>query len=125
MVGVVQKARSPVKLNTKTEKGKTMEKAPTLEELRIEREKLDKQIAAIEVEEKRKVLAQVRELVSKAGLTAEDIFGHAKKGKSASSSPAKYRHPDNPALTWTGVGRKPKWLTNALAGGKTLEAFAI
>lgn len=102
-----------------------MEKAPTLEELRIEREKLDKQIAAIEVEEKKKILAQVRELVSRAGLTAEDIFGHARKGKTASASPAKYRHPDNPGLTWTGTGRKPKWLTEALASGKTLEAFAI
>lgn len=102
-----------------------MEKAPTLEELRIERERLDKQIAAIEVEEKRKVLAEVRELVKRAGLSAEDIFGHAKKGKKASSSPAKYQHPDNPGLTWTGTGRKPKWLTEAIAGGKPLEAFTI
>lgn len=101
-----------------------MEKVPTLEELRIEREKLDKQIAAIEVEEKRKVLAEVRELVKRAGLTAEDIFGHAKKGKAAGSSPAKYRHPDNASLTWTGTGRKPKWLTEALASGKTLESLA-
>lgn len=102
-----------------------MEKAPTLEELRIEREKLDKQIAAIEVEEKRKVLAQVRELVSKAGLTVEDVFGHGgKKAKrQGPAAPAKYRHPDG--RTWTGIGRKPTWISEALASGKTLESFAV
>lgn len=102
-----------------------MEKTQTLEELRIEREKLDKQIAAIETEEKRRILAQVRELVGKAGLSAEDIFGHGKKGKRTSASPVKYQHPDDPSLTWSGVGRKPKWLTDAVASGKTLDAFAV
>lgn len=106
-----------------------MEKAPTLEELRIEREKLDKQIAAIEVEEKRKILAQVHELVNKAGLTVEDVFGHGgNKNKAiriakAVPAPAKYRHPDG--RTWTGIGRKPAWITEALASGKPLESFAI
>lgn len=99
--------------------------AKTLEELRIERESLDKKIAAIEIEEKRKVIAQVREQVRNSGLTVDDVFGHVKKGKRVAVSPAKYRHPDNPGLTWTGVGRKPKWLTEALAGGKTLDAFAV
>lgn len=98
---------------------------PTLDELKSEREKLDKQIALIEVEERKKVIAQVRELVNKTGLTADEIFGHAKKAKRAAVGAVKYQHPDNPALTWTGVGRKPKWLTNEIAGGKALASFAV
>ncbi|WP_199258266.1 H-NS histone family protein [Paracoccus binzhouensis] len=38
---------------------------------------------------------------------------------------AKYRHPENPALTWSGRGRKPGWIADALAAGKPLEDFAI
>lgn len=106
-------------------KGEVMEKSQTLEELRIEREKLDRQIAAIEIEEKRKVLDQVRELVKQAGLTMDDVFGRAKKSKRPEAGPAKYQHPDNPALTWAGVGRKPNWLTTELANGKTLDSFAV
>lgn len=102
-----------------------MEKVPTLEELRIEREKLDKQIAAIESEEKQKALAHVRELVKKAGLTMDEVFGHAKQSKRAESGPAKYQHPDNPGLIWAGVGRKPNWLTTELEAGKTLDSFAV
>lgn len=37
----------------------------------------------------------------------------------------KYRNPSNEEETWTGRGRKPTWLVNALAEGKELEDFAI
>jgi DNA-binding protein H-NS len=35
----------------------------------------------------------------------------------------KYRGPDGQA--WSGVGRKPIWVTEALAAGRTLEDFAV
>ena len=38
---------------------------------------------------------------------------------------AKYRHPENAALTWTGRGRKPRWVTDHLAKGGALDALAI
>ncbi len=38
---------------------------------------------------------------------------------------AKYRHPENPALTWSGRGRKPQWFVEALAAGKTASGLAI
>ena len=37
----------------------------------------------------------------------------------------KYRNPNNSEETWTGRGRKPTWLVNALDQGKSLEDFAI
>jgi DNA-binding protein H-NS len=37
----------------------------------------------------------------------------------------KYRNPENPAETWAGRGLKPRWLTTAMKGGKSLEDFAI
>lgn len=38
---------------------------------------------------------------------------------------ARYRHPDEPSLTWTGRGRKPVWVAEWLAGGGTLEDLEI
>jgi DNA-binding protein H-NS len=32
----------------------------------------------------------------------------------------KYRHPDNPDLTWSGRGRKPGCIAEALETGKSL-----
>jgi DNA-binding protein H-NS len=37
----------------------------------------------------------------------------------------KYRNPDNPAQTWSGTGRKPTWLVEALSSGQSLEDFAV
>ena len=37
----------------------------------------------------------------------------------------KYRNTDNSQETWTGRGRKPTWLVEALSAGKNLEDFAI
>ena len=37
----------------------------------------------------------------------------------------KYRNPKNSEETWTGRGRKPTWLVNALDQGQSLEDFAI
>ena len=39
--------------------------------------------------------------------------------------PPKYRNPDNPAETWAGRGRKPKWVEEKLAHGATLEDLLI
>jgi DNA-binding protein H-NS len=37
----------------------------------------------------------------------------------------KYRNPENPGETWSGRGRKPKWVEMALAHDRTLEDLAI
>jgi DNA-binding protein H-NS len=37
----------------------------------------------------------------------------------------KYRNPGNPAESWTGRGRKPRWVQAALAEGQSLSDFAI
>jgi DNA-binding protein H-NS len=36
-----------------------------------------------------------------------------------------YRNPSNSAETWTGNGRQPKWVRDALARGARLEELAI
>ncbi|WP_425074697.1 H-NS family nucleoid-associated regulatory protein [Sagittula sp. S175] len=38
---------------------------------------------------------------------------------------AKYRNPENPALTWSGRGRKPLWFVEELEEGKTASDLAI
>jgi DNA-binding protein H-NS len=37
----------------------------------------------------------------------------------------KYRHPQDPTLTWTGRGGKPQWVRDYLAAGGTMEELAI
>jgi DNA-binding protein H-NS len=37
----------------------------------------------------------------------------------------KYRHPEDSALTWSGRGRKPRWVVEFLAKGGKIESLAI
>lgn len=37
----------------------------------------------------------------------------------------KYQNPNEPSETWTGRGKRPRWLTAALKMGHTIEDFVI
>ena len=48
------------------------------------------------------------------------------KGKLGKSAPVvRFRDPEDSSRTWTGRGRKPNWLVEALDSGKPIEHFAI
>ncbi|MGB0966113.1 MAG: H-NS family nucleoid-associated regulatory protein [Litorivicinus sp.] len=72
------------------------------------------------------IVSEIRDKAQAAGLSADDIIkalgGRGNKGKPVA---VKYRDPANPANTWTGRGRKPKWIEAKLAGGATLESLAV
>ena len=47
------------------------------------------------------------------------------KAKPAKTSKPKYAKPGEPSVTWTGKGRRPDWIKEGLAAGKSLADFAI
>ncbi|MEY1660625.1 H-NS histone family protein [Isoalcanivorax beigongshangi] len=78
----------------------------------------------------RNARAEVEAIARKAGITIEELLG-LKAGAQATTktgrrpAPVKFRHPEDPSLTWTGRGKRPNWLAAELANGKALEDFAI
>lgn len=61
------------------------------------------------------------------GFSLDELLGTAPKGKTAKATknPPKYRNPEDPNMTWTGKGRKPNWVNDALAAGKSLDDLSI
>ena len=51
------------------------------------------------------------------------VVGH-KERKKRETKP-KYRHPENPNLTWSGRGKPPTWLAELLDQGRTKDEYAI
>lgn len=83
-----------------------------------------------EAQEKKAILNEVRELAKARGYALEDLVGAgaAAGGEGAGAKrpvAPKYRHPQDPSLTWTGRGRKPAWLVQLLEAGSSLEQVAI
>ena len=87
---------------------------------RIGRAKVEKQSA-----ERVALKQKMADMAKEAGFDLRELLdgrGRGSRGKVA----IKYRDPSNPANTWTGRGRMPRWMTAATKGGKAKkEDFLI
>ena len=96
----------------------------SLEELESLAKDIETEVTNRRVAERERVLQQMRELAASIGATPEQLFGLGGK-ITAKTVPVKYRHPDDPALTWTGRGKRPQWVTEYLAvEGRSIEELA-
>lgn len=69
---------------------------------------------------------EAEELAASLGMSVAEVFGLEKGSKSAGKKVApKYVNPANAAETWTGRGKRPRWLADALASGASLSQFAV
>ena len=100
-------------------------------ELRAKGEKLLAEAEEMRIKELNDVIQDIKEKVKTYGLSAHDLGFSAGGGsrRKRSSGPAVKAAPKYRSLngeTWSGGrGRKPRWVTEALAAGKKLEQFAI
>jgi DNA-binding protein H-NS len=95
----------------------------SIEELQNLARDIEVEVVNRRVMEKERVLNQMRELASSLGMSLEEFL--RQEGISSSQVPVKYRHPDNPTLSWSGRGKRPAWVNEALASGKTLEDLLV
>lgn len=96
-----------------------------LEKIQQQIQELQKKANEIQQQKKSAVIEEVKAKIKAYGLTAKDLgFGAVEKHEDKRSQPVaiKYRDGDN---TWTGRGRKPKWLEEKLASGSKLEDFLV
>lgn len=102
----------------------------SLDDLRKLAKDIPAEIRRREVAERKAVVAEMRALAQARGfdfqeLMAGDGAAPVRRAKKAAGRKAavKYRHPKDASLTWAGRGRKPAWVVEWEASGKTLEAL--
>lgn len=95
----------------------------SLEELKALQKQVAKAIEGYKDRERLKALAELEAKAQEMGFSLSDLLGTKKIRKGAGVT--KYRHPDDAAVTWTGKGRRPAWVNEALAAGKTMADLAI
>ncbi|AUZ67645.1 DNA-binding protein StpA [Citrobacter amalonaticus] len=95
-------------------------------ERREEEEQLQRQRA-----EQQQKINTLLEMMKADGISPEELFSNdaaaIRVGKKRQPRPAKYRYTDlnGESKTWTGQGRTPKPIAQALAAGKSLDDFLI
>jgi DNA-binding protein H-NS len=105
----------------------------TLEKVQARIAKLQAQAEALAAKQSSGVIAKIRDIMEKHGLTTADIEAHiggskrrgrkpgVKAAAQTSASAARYRDPKSGA-TWTGHGRAPAWIASAKDRNKYLIA---
>ena len=98
--------------------------ALSLSELKKIQKDIAKAISTYQDRQKAEARAKVEALARELGYSLAELVGTETKIARV-PAPAKYRHPENPALTWSGRGRKPQWFVEALSASKTAKDMAI
>lgn len=102
----------------------------TYAELKAQGEALLAQAEELRKQEIAGVISDIKAKVKEFGLTADDLgFGSAqptkkKTGRAKTDAQPKYRGP-NGELWAGGLGRKPEWVRDLLAAGKSLDDYLI
>ncbi|MBS8225931.1 H-NS histone family protein [Vannielia litorea] len=89
--------------------------------------KIEAKLNDMDNRDKQAAIASAEAAAKGYGFTLNELVGQPKKKRKDAGKPTspKYKHPDNPAVTWSGRGRKPAWIKEGLESGKSLEEYLI
>lgn len=84
----------------------------------------------LEKKEKEKVdqaYAQLIEVAKSVDMTLDELLAHgtSKKAKPTRKVAPRYRNPKDASQMWTGRGKQPRWVVEALASGKKITDLEI
>lgn len=105
----------------------------SLEQLIAQRDDLERKIREAQSAEREAGLAEIKEIMTRLGLTVRDLGGVGlssgaaapRSVKTAKVAP-KYKDPTpGSTQTWSGRGLQPNWVKKAIESGKTLEDLKI
>lgn len=106
----------------------------SLNELESIQKKVNREIQKRRSKAQEEGLRKIKLIAAEYGLTSNELKGisstkisAARKKTATKRGPVapKYRDPSNAQNTWTGRGRKPKWVEAFLNGGGRLEQITI
>ena len=93
------------------------------EELEQLKKDVDKALKTVDARQKAEAKRAAEQAAREYGFSLDELVaGQTGKGN---KGVAKYANPADPTQTWTGRGRKPNWVNDALAAGKSLDDLAI
>ncbi|TYB90239.1 H-NS family nucleoid-associated regulatory protein [Oceaniovalibus sp. ACAM 378] len=95
-------------------------------ELLSMRDAVEAALETLETRRKSEARKAAAAIAAEHGFDLEELLSAEKKTKKkGQKNPPKYRNPADASQTWTGRGRQPGWIKEALADNKSLDAFEI
>jgi DNA-binding protein H-NS len=94
------------------------------EELTALRKSIDTALKIFGERRRRAAMDEVGAVLKKHDMSLADLLSNGKAAKKPMLRAARYRHPENPDVTWSGQGRQPGWFRDAVARGVAKEDMA-
>lgn len=113
---------------------KNVKPEPTLQELLEKKQAIQKALQVQLNKEAQELVKRLKFVAGELGKPVEELIApnkpkakpKAKKSKlKGKKLPILYRNPENKRDSWTGRGRKPKWVEAHIANGGKLEDLAV
>ncbi|GHG88667.1 H-NS histone family protein [Pseudodonghicola xiamenensis] len=88
---------------------------------------VEKALKDAEVRERREALKAAEQAAAEFGFSLSELATDSKMRPVSKQpkTPPKYRNPNNPEETWSGRGRKPRWVHEALTAGADITDLEI
>ena len=92
------------------------------EELLKLKNDIEKALKTLDTRRKAEAKKAADDAARKFGFSLDELVEDGAKG---GKGVPRYANPEDPAQTWTGRGRKPRWVEAALKSGKSLDDLAL
>ena len=96
----------------------------TLQDLIRQRDALNVQIEEMQKALRAEALSEIRARMREHQISVEDLDSPVKSGREKPKTAPKYRNPET-GKTWSGRGKRPQWIHDALADGQSLDKYLI
>ena len=89
---------------------------------------IDREMKSRKLREVRAAREQILAIAQRAGVSAEELLSTEVKtpnGRTGQKVPVQFRNPGDQTQTWSGRGRKPRWVIDALANGSAIDELRV
>jgi len=94
-------------------------------ELRELQKKIEQQLKVHQRTEREEAIEQIYNIAHGLGMTLGDLIGKGEIKPAKVKVAVQFRNPSDASQEWTGRGRQPKWIKEALDAGKTLDTLRV
>ena len=101
-------------------------KTLSIAELKTLQDEISIEVELRQKEERQKLLQEFRDKAKSLGVSLEELMsGQKTKTRVVGKVAAKYVHPADASLTWTGRGKRPRWVAEWLDSGKSMDDLKV
>jgi len=96
----------------------------TTQQLNALKKDIDKEINGRRKEDAKKAQQELKQVAERYGFTLSDLVA-GQSGKVRAKAKVRFQHPSDASMTWSGRGRKPAWVKDWEASGRSLEELRV